>query len=56
MDSTLYALEYDERSYSSWRPYMWPIKVIICVGLTLMLLQAIAELFKDIAKIKGVKI
>jgi TRAP-type mannitol/chloroaromatic compound transport system permease small subunit len=56
VDSTLYALEYDERSYSSWRPYMWPIKVIICVGLTLMLLQAIAELFKDIAKIKGVKI
>jgi TRAP-type mannitol/chloroaromatic compound transport system permease small subunit len=56
VDSTLYALEYDERSYSSWRPYMWPIKVIICVGLTLMLLQSIAELFKDIAKIKGVEI
>jgi TRAP-type mannitol/chloroaromatic compound transport system permease small subunit len=56
VDSTVYAFDYDERSYSSWRPYMAPIKVIICIGLTLMLLQAIAELFKDIAKIKGVEI
>ena len=56
VDSTVYALAYDERSYSSWRPYMWPIKIIICIGLGLMLLQAIAELFKDIAKIKGVEI
>ena len=56
VDSTVYAFDYDERSYSSWRPYMWPIKVIICIGLSLMLLQAIAELFKDIAKIKGVEI
>ena len=56
VDSTVYAFEYDERSYSSWRPYMWPIKVIICIGLALMLLQAIAEFFKDIAKIKGVEL
>jgi TRAP-type mannitol/chloroaromatic compound transport system permease small subunit len=56
VDSTAYAFEYDERSYSSWRPYMWPIKVIICIGLALMLLQAIAEFFKDIAKIKGVEL
>jgi len=56
VDSTIYALDYDERSYSSWRPYMWPIKIIICIGLGMMLLQAIAELFKDIAKIKGVEI
>jgi TRAP-type mannitol/chloroaromatic compound transport system permease small subunit len=56
VDSTVYAFDYDERSYSSWRPYMAPIKVIICIGLTLMLLQAIAELFKDIAKIRGVEI
>lgn len=56
VDSTIYALDYDERSYSSWRPYMWPIKIITCIGLALMLLQAIAELFKDIAKIKGIEI
>ena len=56
VDRTIYAFDYDERSYSSWRPYMWPIKVIICIGLALMLLQSIAELFKDIARIKGVEI
>ena len=51
--STHYALEYGERSYSAWRPYMWPIKAISCVGIFLILLQTIAELFKDIARIRG---
>jgi TRAP-type mannitol/chloroaromatic compound transport system permease small subunit len=55
-DSTLYALEYDERSYSAWQPYMWPIKLITCIGFFLMLLQALSELFKDIAKIKGIEL
>lgn len=54
--STEYALQYGERSYSSWRPYMAPIKIIMCVGIFLMLLQAIAELFKDVAKIRGVEL
>ena len=43
-----------ERSPTAWRPFIWPIKVIMCVGIFLMLLQAISELIKDIAKIKGV--
>ena len=51
--STQYAIGYGERSYSAWRPYMWPIKVIMCIGIFLMLLQAIAAFFKDIARIKG---
>lgn len=54
IDSTQYALKYGERSYSSWRPYMWPIKIIMCSGIFLMLLQATCELIKDIAKIRGV--
>jgi TRAP-type mannitol/chloroaromatic compound transport system permease small subunit len=53
LESTQYAIQYGERSYSSWRPYMWPIKVIMCIGITLMLLQTISELIKDIAKIRG---
>ena len=53
LESTQYSLEYGERSYSSWRPYMWPIKIIMCVGILLMLLQALSELCKDIARIKG---
>ena len=54
IDSTAYALEYNERSPSLWRPLMWPIKVVMCFGIFLMLLQAISELFKDIAKLRGV--
>lgn len=43
-----------ERSSTAWRPYMWPVKMLIILGFFLMLLQAISELVKDIAKIKGV--
>jgi TRAP-type mannitol/chloroaromatic compound transport system permease small subunit len=39
-----------ERSRSVWRPVQWPIKLIFIFGVVLMLLQAIAELFKDIER------
>ena len=55
-DSTSYSLQYGERSPTAWRPYLWPIKITMCVGIFLMLLQAISELFKDIAKIRGVEL
>ncbi len=42
-----------ERSSTAWRPYAWPIKSIMVIGFFLMLLQAISELFKDIARIRG---
>ena len=51
--STQYVLEYDERSYSSWAPYMWPIKIIMVVGLVLMLLQVIATFFRNVADALG---
>ena len=54
LSSTQYALEYGERSYSSWRPYMAPIKIIACIGITLMLLQAVALLLRDVATLRGV--
>ncbi|MGB4075294.1 TRAP transporter small permease subunit [Pseudomonas sp.] len=53
LSSTLYALEYNETSYSSWAPAMAPIKIVMCVGIALMLLQAIATLFRDIAVMRG---
>ena len=55
-ESTQYAIKYQERSYSAWRPYMWPIKVTLCVGISLMILQAISELIKDICRIRGEEI
>jgi TRAP-type mannitol/chloroaromatic compound transport system permease small subunit len=42
-----------ERSSSAWRPLMWPIKVVLCVGLLLMLLQALAFLIRDLAFLRG---
>ncbi len=42
-----------ERSSTAWRPFIWPIKTIMIVGFFLMLLQAVAELCKDVARIKG---
>ncbi len=56
ISSTRYALEYGEKSYSSWAPYMAPIKIIMCIGITLMLLQVIATLFKDWAEAKGLSL
>lgn len=54
IDSTLYSFKYGgERSPTAWRPYMWPIKVIMCIGISLMLLQALSELCKDILRLRG---
>ena len=39
-----------ERSRSVWRPPLWPVKLVMLTGILLMLLQSIAELFKDIER------
>ena len=54
VQSTAYSLEYGERSPTAWRPYLWPIKIVMCFGIVLMLLQASAEFLKDICRIRGV--
>ena len=56
IESTAYSFEYWERSNTIWRPYMWPIKSVMCLGILLMLLQAISEFFKDIARIREVEL
>ena len=53
ISSTRYAIQYGEESYSAWAPPMAPIKVIMCIGITLMLLQVIATFFKDLARARG---
>jgi len=52
--STEYSLKYGERSPTAWRPYLWPIKITMCIGFSLMLLQAVSELIKDIATLRKV--
>ncbi|WP_343079901.1 TRAP transporter small permease subunit [Ostreiculturibacter nitratireducens] len=56
VESTAYSLEYAERSPTAWRPYLAPIKIIMCLGIFMMLLQAIAFFFRDVAKIRGEEI
>lgn len=55
IDSTMYSFQYGgERSPTAWRPYLWPIKTLMCIGIFLMLLQAVSEVFKDVLKLRGV--
>lgn len=53
ISSSTYALEYGQKNYSAWAPPMAPIKIIMTVGIALMLLQAIAIFFRDVAKVTG---
>ncbi len=47
ISSLIYAFQYGEKSFSAWAPLMWPVKVVINIGIFLTLLQAIAIFFKD---------
>jgi TRAP-type C4-dicarboxylate transport system permease small subunit len=53
ISSSAYALKYDQVNYSAWAPPMAPIKIIMTVGIALMLLQAIAIFFRDLARVTG---
>jgi TRAP-type mannitol/chloroaromatic compound transport system permease small subunit len=48
-----YSIQYKQKSYSSWAPPVTPIKIIMLFGMLLMILQVIAEFFKDLAKVRG---
>ncbi len=56
VESTVYSFEVGERSPTAWRPYLWPIKVIICSSFVLMILQALVHLFRDFAVLRGEEI
>ena len=53
ISSSQYAVEYGERSYSSWAPPMAPIKIIMTCGALLTLLQASATFIRDFAAARG---
>jgi TRAP-type mannitol/chloroaromatic compound transport system permease small subunit len=53
ISSLEYALRYGQVNYTSWAPPLAPIKVIMAIGIALMLLQAIAIFFKDLATARG---
>lgn len=53
ISSTQYAIDYGQTNYSTWAPKLWPIKVVMCVGILLMLLQSSATFFRDLAAARG---
>jgi TRAP-type mannitol/chloroaromatic compound transport system permease small subunit len=53
VSSLIYAIGYGEKSFSSWAPLMWPIKLVLNIGIFLTLLQAVSIFFKDWAAMRG---
>jgi len=56
ISSIEYAISYGQVNYTPWGPPLAPIKIIMGIGILLMLLQAVAIFFKDLAKVRGEKI
>ena len=53
ISSLTYTIETNQRLFTAWAPYVWPIKSVMTFGILLMLLQSIAMFFKDLAKVLG---
>jgi TRAP-type mannitol/chloroaromatic compound transport system permease small subunit len=53
LSSTNYAIVYRQQNYSAWAPLLWPIKVVMTIGILLMLLQAISTFFKNVGEAIG---
>jgi TRAP-type mannitol/chloroaromatic compound transport system permease small subunit len=51
--STQYAIQYNQKNYSAWSPILWPVKVAMTAGILFMLLQVIAQFFRDVAEAIG---
>ncbi len=43
-----------ERAPGIWQANLWPIKVVMCIGILLMILQVVAIFFRDVATIRGI--
>lgn len=53
ISSTEYSITYNQKNYTAWAPVLWPVKIIMTIGIFLMLLQTIAQFFKDVAEARG---
>ena len=51
ISSLIYTIETNQKLFTAWAPYVWPIKTCMLIGILLMLLQSISMFFKDIAKV-----
>jgi TRAP-type mannitol/chloroaromatic compound transport system permease small subunit len=48
-----YAIVYNQVNYTPWSPRLAPIKIIMTFGMVMMLLQVIAQFFRDLARARG---
>lgn len=48
-----YSIVYHQKTYTAWAPPVAPVKFAMTVGIIFMMLQAISELLKDIARARG---
>jgi TRAP-type mannitol/chloroaromatic compound transport system permease small subunit len=53
ISSTQYAIQYNQKNYSAWSPVLWPVKVVMTIAILLMLLQMVAQFFKNLAEARG---
>ena len=53
ISSLIYTIETNQRLFTAWAPYVWPIKTLMLTGILLMMLQSFSMLFKDIARVTG---
>lgn len=53
LSSTMYSLQYNQKLMSVWAPPVAPIKIVMVFGISLMILQMLSILFKDIATARG---
>ena len=51
-----YTIQTNQRLFTAWAPYVWPIKSVMLFGILLMLLQSISIFFKDLAKTLNLEI
>ena len=56
ISSLTYTIETNQRLFTAWAPYVWPISSVMFLGILLMILQTFSTVFKDYAKVKGIKI
>ena len=53
VESTRYAIEFNQKNFTAWAPPLAPIKVIMTIGMVVMLLTAVAVWLQDLAKALG---
>ena len=54
--SLIYTIETNQKLFTAWAPYVWPIKSLMLIGILLMLFQASSTLLKEIANFRNKKI